>query len=234
VTSPVDRTIRVPGLGNARDLGGLPLAGGGETRRGRIVRSDRPDDLDEPGWSRLADAGITSIVDLRGARESARAGARLPAAARPIEDEDDVAFVERWDFDLSRPHYYADAVATWPALIVAALDAIAEAPADGAVLVHCAAGRDRTGMIAALVLDAAGVPREHVHEDYAAGVRGFNAMLPLPAVPHEIRRDDAELSALLEERRGVLDDFLDGDLPDEVRAAAGRAAGRLLATDPAA
>ncbi len=63
--------LQVEGLLNLRDLGGLPIEGGGETRFGRLLRSDSPHQLDEAGARVLADAGVSTVVDLRTASERA-------------------------------------------------------------------------------------------------------------------------------------------------------------------
>jgi protein tyrosine/serine phosphatase len=69
-----DRALRVDGLVNARDLGGLPLIGGGETPRGVFFRSENVDAVTSRGWDELLAACIRTVVDLRqpGERERDR------------------------------------------------------------------------------------------------------------------------------------------------------------------
>src|SRR5204863_1031520 len=57
------------GCVNVRDLGGLPLAGGGETSFGVLVRGDSIGGLTDKGWAALQDYGVTTVVDLRGDHE---------------------------------------------------------------------------------------------------------------------------------------------------------------------
>jgi hypothetical protein len=88
---------------------------------------------------------------------------------------------------------WAEVLRRWPALIVAVLRAVAVAP-DGAVVVHCAGGRDRTGLIAALLLSLAGVDHDEIVEDYLAGVRGANEELRRTTHREEPRSDEELLA----------------------------------------
>ena len=149
------------GLVNARDLGGLPVEGG-TIRRGALIRSDsltRLTDLEA-----LREAGVSRIVDLRRPNESAEEHpfADDPSYVNlPVEDPADIKNVTSTMGDL-----YLDMLDARPELFAAALAAIAEAP-PGAVLVHCAAGKDRTGLVAALAHTVAGAAPEVVAADYA-------------------------------------------------------------------
>ena len=78
------RTVAVDGLANARDLGGLPLVGGGTPRRGVFVRSERPDRVPPDGWAALRDRGVRTVLDLRQPEE--RAGAPRDASPPAIAD----------------------------------------------------------------------------------------------------------------------------------------------------
>ena len=141
-----DRSVTWGGLHNARDLGGLP-AGTTVTRPGRIFRTPRLDGLDEQGWTELVDAGVRTIVDLRNPHEIEPLP--LPAGVtrhhRPVEVWEDRDFMARWGDVLDSPEYYRANLEAWPELVVAAVRAVAHAP-DGAVVIHCSAGRDRTGL----------------------------------------------------------------------------------------
>jgi protein-tyrosine phosphatase len=74
-----DRVLVWDGCVNVRDLGGLPLEGGGETRSGVVVRADSIRGLTERGWQELLDYGVRSAIDLRAADELAPT---LPASRR--------------------------------------------------------------------------------------------------------------------------------------------------------
>ena len=177
-----DRSVAWGGLHNARDLGGLP-AGTTVTRAGRVFRTPRLDGLDEQGWSELVDAGVRTIVDLRNPHEIEPLP--LPAGVtrlhRPVEVWEDSEFMARWGEVLDSPEYYRANLAAWPELVV----------------VHCSAGRDRTGLVTALLLSLVGVPQETIVEDYA--LAGLGA---------ETGRADDELAARLAEVTGHLRGFL--------------------------
>jgi len=87
--------LNVEGLLNLRDLGGLPIEGGGETQYGRLLRSDSPHQLDEAGARALADGGVSTVVDLRTASERQQRPNLLVSIGRmqcvdaPIFSDDD-------------------------------------------------------------------------------------------------------------------------------------------------
>jgi protein-tyrosine phosphatase len=162
------RALSWDGFLNVRDLGGLPLAGGGETRYGRVARSEAPHFLSERGWRELRDHGVRTLVDLRCPTEGsydARDGVRRVGV--PLFRQDDPEFLARVERLPDSGAFYRVIVDYCRPTIVGAVAAIADAP-DGAVLVHCHAGRDRTGIVSAIVLAVAGVPREPIAEDYVA------------------------------------------------------------------
>ncbi|MEP6844298.1 MAG: tyrosine-protein phosphatase [Pseudolysinimonas sp.] len=157
---------------NFRDLGGLPLRGGGVTRSRAIWRSGHLDRVDAAGWAELRTLGITTVVDLRNPEERAEANDGpddIQVLSLPLEDTTDPQYFGTWNNDWATPDFSAWGRVRWPVLWSAVLTAIAEAP--GGVLVHCAAGRDRTGLVSALLLETAGVERAAVLEDYVRGIR---------------------------------------------------------------
>lgn len=167
-------TPRWDGARNLRDLGGLPLVGGGRTRTGQVYRSAAPTTMTDRGWREAAAAGLVRVVDLRNAEE--REGGPHPAPPgvevvhAPLEDPHDEAYLDEVGPWLDHPHGWAPTVRRFPDLVATAVAAVAEAP--GPVLLHCQGGRDRAGMLSALVLAAAGVETDAVVADYAGGFRG--------------------------------------------------------------
>jgi protein-tyrosine phosphatase len=164
------RRLEWEGCLNARDLGGYATQDGRETRWGTVVRSDSPAALTDTGRAALADYGVRAIVDLRLPAELAddpnpfaepgdhgiaytNVSIIDPAAGFP---PDTVTLAENYLWSLER----------FSGLVAQAVEAVARAP-EGAVLVHCAAGKDRTGLISALLLGLAGVPAETIAADYA-------------------------------------------------------------------
>jgi len=219
------------GAFNLRDLGGLPVAGGGTTAHGRIFRSGAPEFLTTAGWTAALAAGLTTIVDLRNAPretqrephhpeidETVRAG--IDILNRPTEDPDDEEFMRVCGPWLDHPRSYADNLAFYPRKFAAAFTAIADSP--GAVLVHCSAGRDRTGMITAMLLQLTGVTLDTILDDYEAAVRGVNAfMAKHPEGSREPLRPEEELDARVVERRAALGAWLAGFDAAEYLAGAG-------------
>ena len=163
-------------LANFRDLGGLPLTGGGLTRPGVLYRSDTmyPGDVaptQAPFWPPAV------VVDLRSPGESATGGYCWPAGVRV----DQIPLLRRAAVVTGRRDRGSGPEARRPvrleSLYLAMLQAVPgklaslvslAANATGPVLVHCAAGKDRTGVAVAVLLMAAGVEPASVIADYTA------------------------------------------------------------------
>ena len=179
--------IELEGAVNVRDTGDLPTEDGQKTVRARLLRADNLQELSAADVTKLVgDIGVTTVVDLRSSNELAAEGpAPLDAVAgvrhahHPVLPEvgtsTDViadALLARDRQDKSRyPRdpvcgHYLGYLEDRPDQVVGALRSIAYA--EGAALVHCAAGKDRTGVVVALALTVAGVPAEAVAADYAA------------------------------------------------------------------
>lgn len=188
--------INLDGAVNVRDLGGLPTSDGGKTAGGRLLRADNLQDLTPSDITMLVhDIGVTTVVDLRSSTELASEGpAPLDAVAgvrhahHPVLPEigsaTDVvadALLVRREADQSRypddplTGHYLGYLDDRPDQVVAAIRDIATA--EGAALVHCAAGKDRTGVVVALALSAVGVRPEAVVADYAATGDRVDAVL---------------------------------------------------------
>ncbi|MGW8482584.1 tyrosine-protein phosphatase [Microbacterium sp. NPDC055903] len=166
--TPVRRHV-VPGVYNLRDTGGY-AAGEGASRWGKLFRSDALHLLDDAGRSLLADLGIAHIVDLRGSDElrtapSSLDGLEVTVHHLPVFDE--AAPAAQLDLKVGLAPVYDHMVDERGANLVEAIRVIAEAADDEAVLVHCTAGKDRTGLVIAFALTAAGVDRDEVVADYA-------------------------------------------------------------------
>jgi hypothetical protein len=159
-----ERVLRWDGCVNVRDLGGLPLEGGGETAFGVVVRADSIRELSEDGWQAVADYGVRLAVDLRSAWEVGEDPPReLPIEIRhfPING-DQVAVVREWP---SMQAAYAGLLANFAEQFAGAVTTVARA--DSPVVIHCLAGRDRTGLTSALILSLAGVELDAIAADHA-------------------------------------------------------------------
>ena len=182
--------VDLDGVVNMRDVGGLPTEDGRTVRTGRLLRSDNLQDLTERDVRRLIeDFGVTDVVDLRSNVEFHTEGPG-PLTKTPLthhrhslfrDDEVEVtvedALVLPWQKDGVRERmashdddywasHYLGYLADRPDSVAGALDVIATAK--GATVVHCAAGKDRTGTVVGLALAVAGVPHEEIVADYVA------------------------------------------------------------------
>ncbi|WP_331253134.1 tyrosine-protein phosphatase [Micromonospora echinospora] len=150
------------GCRNARDLGGLSTSGGHLIRRGALLRSDSHERLAAPTVEALRSGQVSRIVDLRWAWECEQRPSPFvhDPVYRHVPMLDDVLAY------IPPPDTYAPMLDHNRHQIAAAFRAVAEAP-PGGVLVHCTAGRDRTGVLVALLLTVAGVAAEDIAADYA-------------------------------------------------------------------
>jgi protein-tyrosine phosphatase len=188
--------VELKGAVNVRDLGGLPAEDGGETVSFRLLRADNLQELTPSDVATLVRGiGVTTVVDLRSRAELAAEGpapldsvAGVRHAHHPVLPElgsaTDVvatALLNRAKQDRSRfPDdpacgHYLGYLEDRPDQVMAAVRTIARA--EGAVLVHCAAGKDRTGVVVALALSAVGVRPQAVVADYAATGERIEAIL---------------------------------------------------------
>jgi hypothetical protein len=160
-------TPPLTGAFNFRDLGGLPLAGGGCTRSGRLFRSDTLQALTRQDVALLRDGlGLRTVIDLRLAQELADEGRGPLAASQDIgfvHAPLDMAATEGIAPDQVLNRLYARCLAS--ASLPQAIVRIAEST-DRPTLFHCAAGKDRTGVVAAVVLSLLGVDEEAIVADY--------------------------------------------------------------------
>jgi protein-tyrosine phosphatase len=172
-----DRVLTWDGCVNVRDLGGHPTEDGRTTQFGAIVRADSVRALSDAGWDALLAYGVSRIVDLRFHSDLALDPPRelsVEVVHVPLMHElDDEEWVEIDAIGDAQP----DAATSTSAVYIEFLErrrpqfgeaiaAVAHAP-KGTVVVHCHGGKDRTGLVVALLLRLAGVGREAIAADYA-------------------------------------------------------------------
>jgi protein tyrosine/serine phosphatase len=172
-----ERILDWEGVLNARDTGGLP-ASGGSVRPGALVRSGVLNGLTPRGVQALTAHGVRTIIDVRAADEIADHWDRYPLRDHPVVGYRNVSFTagaEEQMRDQVRAVYGAAEsraeinrldLDNHRAGIASIVAAIADAP-PGGVLIHCHAGKDRTGLVVALTLAAVGVSDEDIAADYA-------------------------------------------------------------------
>ncbi|TQM38554.1 tyrosine-protein phosphatase [Pseudonocardia cypriaca] len=200
MAAPLDRWLALEGLDNIRDVGGLPLRGGGTTRSGVLLRSASlryctPSDVKHL----VEEFGLRLVLDLRTRREielhvspTALADAGVETVALSFIPEEGRELPETEEDVDPLTGIYLGYLRDRAENVVTAVRRLAAA---GPTLVHCAAGKDRTGVFVALVLDAVGVERDAVVADYALSGERIEALFrrwtaasgqPMPAdlTPH--------------------------------------------------
>jgi protein-tyrosine phosphatase len=215
-TDAAPRWIALEGAVNVRCLGGLPLTGGGAVAPGRLLRSDNLQNLTDRDIARLVDDHrVSNVIDLRTGVE-----VRLEGPG-PLAGDGRVVIEHRSLYPEAGEHtdvLEADAIVPWqdglrgadlpgetptvqtyfgylerrPDSIVAALRTIADPPGGGAALVHCAAGKDRTGLVVGLALSAVGAEPDVVAGDYALTQSRLFALVEdyLAGIEDEAQREE--------------------------------------------
>ena len=171
--SPVSRATAFSATFNFRDVGGYTGHDGRRVRRHRLYRSDSLHRIDETDRDAFIALGVRTVVDLRRPHEVARDG-RVPdydgLSYRHIHPEhrewDEVPYDERLSLARWLANRYLDMAETGAAGLGNAVAVVADADA-APVVVHCVAGKDRTGVVCALTLSELGVPDAVIAEDYA-------------------------------------------------------------------
>lgn len=224
------RHVPLEGACNVRDLGGLPTTDGRRTRRGVLYRSDTLAHLSPADHDRLQALALRAIVDLRTADERARAPDRLPenlplALYNP-------GFIPRGNVEMFTAINSGQMGAEDAAQAMIGqyrnltLDHFEEyrtflsallAPGQRPLLFHCASGKDRTGIAAAIILLAVDVPRDWIIQDYVISnyqrrpIDLFTHGAAGPAVEQVMAADPRYIEAALrsmEEAFGSIDDYL--------------------------
>ncbi len=163
------RILDWPACTNVRDLGGY-AGGDRQIKPHAVIRADNLTRLTEAGRKSLVAHGVRSVIDLRDPRELERFPYPFAAASLPNVVIRNVPLISEPNWDaLKDPERRRDGYVLIPKLslpnIVRALNAIAEAP-EGAVVVHCNEGRERTGVLVASLLALLGVDDETIGADW--------------------------------------------------------------------
>lgn len=165
MTQESARFVSIPGLRNIRDLGGL-TCDGGTTRVGSLLRSEAPVDIGSAGRRALREWGLKTVVDLREAKERSLAPVDIvePATAvHAVPLFGGPAILEEADGLLGLYRDVVERRGRQFRQVVRVVTAAGALPA----MIACTAGKDRTGLVVAVILSALGVPDEEVVSDYA-------------------------------------------------------------------
>jgi len=228
------RWLALSGAANARDVGGLPTVDGRSTRPGVLLRSDNLQDLTPADVALLVDTlKLRTVLDLRSSGEVHLEGP-TPLHGRGLVHHQ-LSLIPEWDGEpdtaevdraveqalptrapRERPadppdltdHYVGYVRNAGPSL-GQALRVLAD-PSAGTTLVHCAAGKDRTGVVVALALSLAGVTRDAVVADYAASAQRADRILARLQATSTYGRELAGVSvADVTPRMASMEGFLD-------------------------
>lgn len=170
------RAVKLEGGSNFRDLGGYPAANGRHVKWGHIYRSADISHLTDADLLALQRRHVALVCDLRGPQEVAQAPDRLPAGARRValpagSEKIDLRLLSSGAKNVNRDSLMRAAytnISFFKEKYKPMFDQLVVLPGDEALLFHCTAGKDRTGIGTALVLSALGVDRQTILKDYAA------------------------------------------------------------------
>ena len=180
LASEPERLVALEAVHNFRDLGGYATADGRRTRWRTLFRADGLYRLTPADVAALEPLGLRTVIDLRSAPELAERG-RFPVDVHPVVFHH-LPIVDATWANIERPEYerdedfliwaYQEMLTVGAPRFALAFDALAEPGALPAVF-HCAAGKDRTGLLAALLLGSLGVAHDAIVADYALTVEGM-------------------------------------------------------------
>jgi protein-tyrosine phosphatase len=221
----MERLIALDGAVNFRDLGGYATLDGRRTRWRVLFRADGLSELSQTDFAVMRDLGIRTVVDLRSGHEVEQS--RFDVEAHPVGFHhfpfiDQLPDVEQWD---RRPGLlgaqYKEMLDDAAPQIIGAMEVLT-APDSLPAVFHCTAGKDRTGLLSALVLSLLGVPEETVVADYALSGEAMERLRAKLMVKYPDSRDTitdidevfsanpanmVELFAYLRERYGSVTEY---------------------------
>ena len=211
-----DRLIPLEGCFNFRDLGGYEVAGGRQVRWRTLFRADGLTRLTPADLGRLSDLGLRTVIDLRTTDEVTKgridpdhpdlAYHHLPMMdVLPPDDE-----LPRWADPSFVAAQYADMLRSGERSIARSLELLADA-GTYPVAYHCMAGKDRTGVLSALVLELLGVADAEIVGDYALSGEAMQRMLAWlrTAEPERSARYEAGAAAMVAAEPASMAEFLD-------------------------
>ena len=206
-----DTPLALEHLYNARDLGGFPAETGKQTLYRRFLRADCPSDLRPEAIRFLKEYPVSLVIDLRGADKAASEPGMLsegvtvrviPLIANESEGFGDASLLQSMSKNMGDFYIYMLENCREPLAEVFQL--IADWPVRQCILFHCMHGKDRTGLVAALLLKLVGVSDEDISETYA---KSFSYLHPIvdrliektpPEYQHVFRSDKINMEIFLD------------------------------------
>ncbi|MDD8048673.1 MAG: tyrosine-protein phosphatase [Thomasclavelia sp.] len=168
-----ERLLKIDGMTNIRDLGGYETKEGFYTKSHKFVRSTNPSNISDESKAKLYDYGIRTVVDLRSEFE-------MENQPHGLNNYDDIEYyhiniLEQTDMNVVPDNIkeYSDLSGFYIFAIEANKSRIKEvfeifaSHLEGCIMFNCSAGKDRTGIIAALLLDLAGCHEYDIVKDYS-------------------------------------------------------------------
>jgi protein-tyrosine phosphatase len=244
--------MKISGAGNFRSLGGLTTRDGRRIRGHYLMRSDRLGRLTNEDWQQLRGAGLNTICDLRTVEECQQHPNGVPPALGVMElacevrnslrgDQSLMDIIVRDPTDAGGERLMVEMYRRLPQQMAPGIQRILHRLLEGGapLLVHCTAGKDRTGYAVAMLLHALGVPQEDIELDYLASrswsgaplhrnalVKSLGPMIPAEAL-HSVIDPllDVRASYIRASFRQVEDEF--GSVERYLAAAAGLDAAKL-------
>lgn len=198
------RILQLQGVENFRDLGGYAAANGAVTKWGKVFRSGHLAQMSAFDCAQLEPLRVKAVFDLRTPAERKDFPTCWHGQSKPDfhtidlhpEDHNPTADlfdqilqgrISRHEVEAHMLEEYARFPFEFQPILALLCERLLE-PRRGALIIHCTAGKDRTGCIVALLLSLLGVPRERVLEDYLLSNEGFAAEQKLRAIADKYRR----------------------------------------------
>ena len=181
MTSPTDasRLIPLAGTVNFRDVGGYQSSDGRFIRWGRLYRADSLNNLTDEDRDEIRHLGVATVIDLRSSAEVE--SGRFPIEDIPVDFHhlplvDEVADPESFAMTPGLlAAMYVDMLDEAGEHITTAIEVLAN-PASQPAIIHCTAGKDRTGVLIALILGLLGISEEVIVEDYAMSAKSMHKL----------------------------------------------------------
>lgn len=212
--------LNLEGVENFRDIGGYSAGNGAVVRWGRLFRSGHLTNMSEFDCQQLAPLNISSIFDLRSRGERKSFPTHWHGAEQPetftinLQDDDtnpvNDLFEQIMAGDISREEVVAHMLEDYASMpfeyapILRQLFEKLSEPGPSAIVVHCTAGKDRTGCAVALVLSLLGIPPAKITEDYLLSNEGFGAEQKLAHIAHKFRKKTDNIEARIDALRPLV------------------------------